>query len=83
MNLNMPIPTQSIQSIRQLAEGHPVFLVNIENGCFVVKAEDTQVNRNLKDQLEIMNVIDPNAFTRVLTKPEIDGPSRLGATERR
>ncbi len=73
MNLNMPIPTQSIQSIRQLAEGHPVFLVNIENGCFVVKAEDTQVNRNLKDQLEIMNVIDPNAFTRVLTKPELMG----------
>src|SRR5271157_3056809 len=73
MNLNMPIPTQSIQSIRQLAQGHPVFLVNIENGCFVVKAEDTRVNRNLKDPLEIMNVIDPNAFTRVLTKPELMG----------
>ncbi len=29
MNLNMPIPAQSIQSIRQLAEGHPVFLVTL------------------------------------------------------
>jgi hypothetical protein len=73
MNLNMPIPTQSIQGIRQLAEGHPVFLVNLENDCFVVKAEETQVNRNLKDPLEIMNVIDPNSFTRVLTKPELMG----------
>jgi hypothetical protein len=73
MNLNMPIPTQSIQSIRQLAEGHPVFLVNLENDCLVVKAEETNANRNLKDPLEIMNVIDPNAFTRVLTKPELMG----------
>ncbi|MBL7997205.1 MAG: hypothetical protein JNL32_01080 [Candidatus Kapabacteria bacterium] len=73
MNLNLPIPTQTIQQIRQLSQGHPVYLVSVPNDNFVVKMENTTSGKNLRQPLEIMNVIDPSAFTRVLNKEELMG----------
>jgi hypothetical protein len=71
MDISRPVPTHAIESVTQLADGHPVFLVRLQNGAFVLKAEDSSSNRQVADPASIMNAVDPRAQSRVLKKDEI------------
>jgi hypothetical protein len=71
MNIDAPIRAQSIGWISQLAKNHPVYRVDFEEGSLVIKAESISNTRWVKDPIEIMNVIDPAAKTRVIDKQEL------------
>ncbi len=71
MSIQDSIKTNNFVSMKQLAPRHPVFLVDLIQGSIVLKAEGTSHNKYVSDPIEIMNVIDPHAQSRVLSKTEI------------
>lgn len=71
MNINQDISGQTFSEIKQLAPGHPVFLVTTSDDVFVIKAENSSSNKLVSFSAEVMNFIDSNAASRVLKKNEI------------
>lgn len=73
MNIGLPIPAGTIQRIKQLSHGHPVFLVTLTGGACVIKSEGGGNIRTsqLANPIEIMNAIDAHAPTRVLGPKEM------------
>ncbi|AMY07277.1 hypothetical protein LuPra_00444 [Luteitalea pratensis] len=71
MNIDQSLSANGLQRIRQLAAGHPVFLLTYQDGACVIKADSAGKNKLLKDPIEIMNAIDPHARSRVLGKQEL------------
>ncbi|MEI8298168.1 MAG: hypothetical protein WCH32_09100 [Pseudomonadota bacterium] len=74
MNIMTPIQSNFIQRIKQLSQGHPVFLLSMANGdqC-VIKADGANRTAHLSAPIEIMNAVDPHAPSRVLSKTEMLG----------
>lgn len=81
MNIGLPIPAGTIQRIKQLSHGHPVFLVTLTGGACVIKSEGGGNIRTsqLANPIQIMNAIDAHAPTRVLGPKDDDGYTNVGA----
>lgn len=71
MDINQNISNKTFTEVRQLAAGHPVFLVTTTEDAFVIKAENSGSNKLVGFSAEVMNFVDSNAASRVLTKYEI------------
>lgn len=71
MNINQDISGKTFSEIKQLAAGHPVFLVTTSDDVFVIKVENSSSNKLVSFSAEVMNFIDSNAASRVLNKNEI------------
>jgi hypothetical protein len=71
MNIQQDISNKTFTEIKQLAAGHPVFLVTTSDGVFVIKAENSSSGRLVQFSAEIMNHIDSNAASRVLSRNEV------------
>lgn len=71
MNINQDISGKAFAEIKQLADGHPVFLVTTATEAFVVKAEDSNSTMKVNLSAEVMTFIDPHAASRVLNRREI------------
>ena len=71
MNIEQPLGSNGLQRIKQLSEGHPVFLLTYQDGTCVIKSDGATKSKFLKDPLEVMNAIDPHARSRVLGKQEL------------
>jgi hypothetical protein len=71
MDIQRNITTTTITGIKQLALGHPVFLLSCNEGAVVLKAEATGLRQGLAMSAEVMSVVEAGSASRVLSKPEI------------
>jgi hypothetical protein len=71
MNIDQPLSANGLQRIKQLSDGHPVFLLTYNDGTCVIKSDGATQSKHLRDPIEIMNAIDPHARSRVVGKQEL------------
>jgi hypothetical protein len=77
VNIAQPITNHTIEGVQQKGD-HLVYLVQTDNGPFIMKGDRAVGNnpfnnpsQRLNFPIELMNAIDPNGQSRVMTKPEL------------
>lgn len=68
MDINRPLPMHAITHIEQLAKGHPVWRVDFGPDSIVIKDESVAKASYVSDPMEVMQVVDRDAPTKIITK---------------